>query len=60
MTTPIEDQVMAAMSEKLRREGLNDDIIASIKAAYEATALPSVEQVLNMLRSDPAEKDAAP
>lgn len=58
MTTPIEDQVIAAMSERLRVEGLDDGVIASIKAAYEASTLPSVEQILNILRSEPADKAA--
>ena len=51
MTTPIEDEVLAALSDKLRSNGVGESVIAAITQAYLGTPLPNPEQLLAILRS---------
>ena len=59
MVTSLENEVLTKMAVNLRERGVEVTVIEAITAAYEATSLPSPEQLLQLLRAASVRNEGA-
>ncbi|WP_460530382.1 hypothetical protein [Humibacter ginsengiterrae] len=56
MTTPLEEAVIDSLIEGLRTENVDDQLLESIKSAYLAPKLPSVETLVDAIKGSSGDK----
>jgi hypothetical protein len=56
MTTPFEQEVLDAFTDKLRSEGVSDEVVEGLVSAFQSEKLPTPDEIVSLVKSESGDK----